>query len=105
MDATKPESTGMKQDARFKPGQSGNPAGRPKGSRHKLGESFIEALLADFREHGIQSIIDMRADKPGDYVKVIASILPKEIEHSGEIETVAKDQRDAAVAAAMRADT
>jgi hypothetical protein len=28
----------------------------------------------------------------------------REVEHSGEIETVAKDQRDAAVAAALRAD-
>ena len=30
-----PESTGQKQKGRFKPGKSGNPAGRPKGSRHK----------------------------------------------------------------------
>jgi hypothetical protein len=88
----------------WKPGQSGNPAGRPKGARSKLGESFIDALLEDFREHGVQSIRAMRAEKAADYVKVIASILPKEIDLSGEIETVAKDQRDAAVAAALRAD-
>jgi hypothetical protein len=29
------ESTGAKQKGRFQPGQSGNPAGRPKGARHK----------------------------------------------------------------------
>lgn len=29
------DSTGQKQKGRFKPGQSGNPAGRPKGARHK----------------------------------------------------------------------
>jgi len=28
----------------YKPGQSGNPNGRPKGSRNKLGEAFIAAL-------------------------------------------------------------
>lgn len=90
--------------APWQPGQSGNPAGRPKGARSKLGEAFIDALLADWGDNGIQAIKDMREDRPGDYVKVVASILPKEIEHSGEIETVAKGQRDAAVAAALRAD-
>jgi hypothetical protein len=30
----KPEETGEKQDTKFKPGQSGNPAGRPKGSEN-----------------------------------------------------------------------
>lgn len=63
----------------WKPGQSGNPAGRPKGARAKLGEAFVDALLADFRKNGVQSIVDMRDEKPADYVKVIASILPKEL--------------------------
>ena len=64
----------------FKPGQSGNPAGRPKGARSKLGEAFIDALLADWNTNGVQAIIDMRDERPGDYVKVIASILPKEVD-------------------------
>src|SRR5215471_10323251 len=32
----------------FKPGQSGNPKGRPKGARNRLGTQFLEALEADF---------------------------------------------------------
>lgn len=63
----------------FKPGQSGNPAGRPKGARSRLGEAFIDALLDDWNKNGVQAIIDMRDEKPADYVKVIASILPKEL--------------------------
>jgi hypothetical protein len=59
----------------FKPG---NP-GRPKGSRNKLGEAFLEALHNDFNAHGVKAIQAVRKDKPDQYLKVIASILPKEL--------------------------
>ncbi len=62
----------------WKPGQSGNPAGRPKGSRHKLSEDFIKALAEDFEAHGKDAIVKVREDRPGDYIRVIASLMPKE---------------------------
>src|SRR3954470_4336254 len=37
-------NTGQKQDTRFTPGQSGNPAGKPKGARHRA-TLAAEALL------------------------------------------------------------
>lgn len=61
------------------PGQSGNPAGRPKGARHKLGEKFLEDMLADFETHGKAVIEKVRTDDPTQYLKVVASILPKEL--------------------------
>lgn len=70
----------------FKPGQSGNPAGRPKGARGKLGEAFIAALHDDFMEHGAATIAAVRAEKPDQYMKVVASLLPREI----KIETVSE---------------
>ncbi|WP_143149275.1 DUF5681 domain-containing protein [Hyphomicrobium sp. CS1BSMeth3] len=63
----------------FRPGQSGNPRGRPKGSRNKLGEDFLSALQADFAEHGPATIAKVREDRPHEYLKVVASILPKEL--------------------------
>jgi hypothetical protein len=44
----------------WKPGQSGNPAGRKKGSRHKLSELLLSTLCADFEEHGADTIKEVR---------------------------------------------
>jgi uncharacterized protein DUF5681 len=74
-----PEDTGHKQDTRFKPGQSGNLAGRPKGARSRLGEKFIETLAADFEEHGEEVIEKVRSRDPVQYTKIISSILPREV--------------------------
>jgi len=54
--------------------------GRPKGSRHKLGAAFIEAMHDDFMKNGPAVIEAVRIEKPDQYLKVIASILPKEID-------------------------
>jgi hypothetical protein len=65
------------QTGRFLTGNSGG--GRPKGSRNKLGEQFLEALAEDFVEHGQAAIVACREQKPTEYVKVIAGLLPKEL--------------------------
>jgi len=68
----------------FKPGQSGNPLGRPKGSRNKLGEAFIEALHNDFQTHGVAAIQKVRETKPDQYLKVVAAVIPQEVHHTVE---------------------
>jgi hypothetical protein len=54
--------------------------GRAKGARNKISTAFLEALAKDFEEHGEAAIKIMRVEKPSEYVRMIASILPREFE-------------------------
>jgi len=89
----------------FKPGQVANPLGRPKGARSKLGEAFLEDMLSDWEEHGKVVIEAVRADKPDQYLKVVASILPKELNVKvNELDDLTDDQlarQYAAIAASL----
>ena len=75
-----PDDTGQKQAQHlFKPGQSGNPAGRPKGARNKLTEDFLSDVLDAWQVSGKAAITEMIADKPGDFVKMVAGLIPKDV--------------------------
>ena len=67
----------------WQPGQSGNPKGRPKGSKNKLGEDFIKDVLGDWQEQGRAVIEKVREERPADYLKVVASLIPRDINFSG----------------------
>lgn len=93
LDMTATEKTVPKQLTPWEPGQSGNPAGRPKGARTKLGEEFLQDMLTDWKAHGIEVIEKVRAEKPDQYLKVVASVLPKELNVKvSELDDLTDDQ-------------
>ena len=55
-----------------------NAAGNNGAARVKLQRKYFDALLADFAEHGEAAIKIMRIEEPGAYIRVIASLMPKE---------------------------
>jgi hypothetical protein len=64
----------------WQPGQSGNPAGRPKGSRNKLSEAFVADLYLDWNQNGVAAIARVRQERPWDYVRIVASLVPKQLD-------------------------
>ena len=81
----RPKSTGGKQVTgreltQFKPGQSGNPKGRPQGSRNKLSEEFVADLHAAWQLFGRPALMTTALTEPSVFVRVVASLMPKELE-------------------------
>jgi len=58
-------------------------AGRPAGARNKLATKFLWDLLAEWEEHGAAALRICRVEKPIEFVKVVASTLPKEFALEG----------------------
>lgn len=103
-----PDDTGSDQDysTRFQPGQSGNPSGRPKGSRSKLGEQFLTDLQALWADEGAAVLKEARDERPMEFAKMVAGILPKEllVRHAPEDEMTDDELADTIAALAAVAE-
>jgi Family of unknown function (DUF5681) len=64
---------------RWQKGESGNAAGRPVGSRHKFGQDVIQALATDWAAGGPDAVATVRLTDPSTYLRVVASIVPKDV--------------------------
>lgn len=81
----------------FKPGQSGNPGGKPLGARNALTGDFLKRLGEDFNKHGTKVISKARNRDPVGYLKIIAALLPKQMEQTRPLD----DMSDAELAAGI----
>jgi len=79
--------------------RGGNPAGRLRGSRNKLSEEVICALLRDFREHGQKAIAKVRRTQPAAYLKVLALLVPREhkVEYSNSLKNWTDEELEAGI--------
>lgn len=98
-----PETTGAKQDTRFKPGQSGNPDGRPKGSKNKIAEDFLTDLQALWKEEGPAILKEARDDKPMEFAKMVAGLVPRDLVVRHALEDEMTDDELADTIAALAA--
>lgn len=63
----------------WKPGQSGNPAGRPKGSRQKIANEFIDTYLEVYKLHGRAGLEKIAIENPLEFHKLGLELLPKDV--------------------------
>jgi hypothetical protein len=74
----------MQRSNQFKPGHNIK-GGRPKGSRNKLAQRVFDDIFRHWNEpaggdlcKGQAALELLYREKPGDYLKLTASVLPKE---------------------------
>ena len=61
----------------WQPGQSGNPAGRPLGSRHKITEAIIQDISGAWQTHGPRVLDRLAVEDPATFPKLAVGLVPK----------------------------
>ena len=72
-------SSNLRPATAWKPGQSGNPKGREKGSRNKLSEDFLADVHEAWQARGKLAVAEMANDHPDKFCLMVASLLPKHV--------------------------
>ena len=83
----------------FVKGKSGNPGGKPVGARNRIQGDFIRAAADDFEQHGRNAIQRCRLEKPDVYLRVIVSMMPRNLQESQLLGGLTDAELEAGIAA------
>ena len=75
---------------------NGNPSkGRAAGSRNRLQKRFMDDLLKHWEEEGSTAIPIVFRENPSAYLKIFASVMPKEfLVDTGRIQEIGDEELD-----------
>src|SRR5262249_25018926 len=57
--------------------------GRARGAKNRLSHAFLTTLAEDFEQHGVEALKIARVEKPVEYIRIVAGLMPKELEIMG----------------------
>src|SRR5262245_66633749 len=87
----------------FTKGNPGKGGGRRKGSRDRISTALLEAIAKDFEEFGEEAVKIARFEKPVEYLRIVASLLPKEFEIVDyRLQDISDEELDAFIEVARR---
>ena len=90
----------------WKPGQSGNPKGRPANAKQKLSDKFLADMLEAWEAKGKDAIYRVIQDRPHEFIKAVAAIVPKDINvRTTAVQELSDDDLTAALIALRSATT
>lgn len=69
----------MRRSSNWVTGQSGNPNGRPVGTRSAFSREFVADLTATWREYGASVLQKVARSDPTRFLGIAASIVPKDV--------------------------
>src|SRR5215475_12911735 len=87
----------------FQKGHTANKGGRRKGSRDRISTALLEAIATDFEQFGEEAVKIARVEKPVEYLRIVASLLPKEFEIvDSRLQDISDEELDAFIEVARR---
>ncbi len=63
----------------WQPGQSGNPNGRPLGSRNAFSQAYVRDFQTVWDESGITAIRAMASKNPSGFVAIAWKLIPQQV--------------------------
>jgi hypothetical protein len=66
-------------DKHWKPGQSGNPVGRPTGARTRFTDAFVGDVAAAWEKHGAATLEQMAVTEPAKFADLASRLVPRDV--------------------------
>jgi hypothetical protein len=92
----------VKYPNRWPAGVSGNPDGRPLGSRTAFSQAFMRDLAVSWSKNGAKVLERVAKENPSGYFSVCARLLPADVAISIQAQSPVLDAHDLSILRAIR---